>query len=49
VKEDKKKKKACASMMPKTETSGGDAAEKWLTSVNWEDPTIWAVASQPPP
>jgi len=24
-------------MMPKTETSGDDAAEEWLTSVNWEE------------
>jgi len=25
-------------MMPKTETSGDDAAEEWLNPVNWEDP-----------
>jgi len=30
-------------MMPKTEASGDDAAEEWLTSVNWEeDPAIKA-------
>jgi len=40
VKEDMKRE-ACASMMPKTETSGDDVAEEWLTPVNWEeDPTI---------
>jgi len=27
-------------MMPKTETSGDDAAEECLTLVNWEDPAI---------
>jgi len=28
-------------MIPKTETSGDDAAEEWSTSVNWEeDPGI---------
>jgi len=28
-------------MMPKTETSGDDAAEDWSILVNWEeDPTI---------
>jgi len=29
-------------MMPKTETSGDDAAEEWSIPVNWEDPTITA-------
>jgi len=30
-------------MMPKTETSGDDAAEEWSTLVNWaEDPAIKA-------
>jgi len=24
-------------MMPKTETSGDDGAEEWLTLVNWEE------------
>jgi len=24
-------------MMPKTETSGDNAAEEWSTSVNWEE------------
>jgi len=28
-------------MMPKTETTGDGAAEKWSTTVNWkEDPAI---------
>jgi len=36
VKEDIKRE-ACASMMPKTETSGDDAAEEWSISVNWEE------------
>jgi len=35
VKEDMKKN--CASIMPKTETSGDDAAEEWSTLVNWEE------------
>jgi len=30
-----------SAMMPKTETSGDNAAEEWLTLVNWEeDPAI---------
>jgi len=29
-------------MMPKTETSGDDATEEWLSSINLEDPTIKA-------
>jgi len=34
---------ACAAMIPKTETSGDDAAEEWSTLVNWvEDPAIKA-------
>jgi len=24
-------------MIPKTETSGGDAVEEWSTPVNWEE------------
>jgi len=31
------KREACASMMPKTETSGDDAAEEWSTPVNWKE------------
>jgi len=27
-------------MMPKTETSGDNAAEEWLTSVNWEEAPV---------
>jgi len=37
------KKRSCASMIPKIETSGDDAAERWSTPVNWEeDPAIKA-------
>jgi len=37
------KREACASIMPKTKISGNDAAEKWSTSVNWEeDPAVKA-------
>jgi len=37
------KREACASMMPKIETSGDDAAEEWSTPVNWEeDPAVKA-------
>jgi len=36
-------------MMPKTETSGDDAAKEWSTPVNWEeDPAIkakWRIPS----
>jgi len=33
----------CASMLPKTETSGDNAAEEWSIPVNWEeDPAIKA-------
>jgi len=27
-------------MIPKTETIGGNAAEEWLTPVNWEEKAI---------
>jgi len=36
------KRKVCASMMPKTETSRDDAAEEWSTSGNWKYPAIKA-------
>jgi len=36
-------KDACASMMPKTDTSGDDAAEEWSIPVKWvESPAIKA-------
>jgi len=36
VKEDMKRE-ACASLMPKTETRGDDAAEEWSTPVFWKE------------
>jgi len=38
-----RKSEACASMMPKTETSEDEAVEEWSAPINWkEDPAIKA-------
>jgi len=36
-------------MMPKTETSGDDAAEEWLAPVNWAKDTAVKAKSLLPP